>query len=176
MTDTMTKTERSELAGLVRKRERVMKAAASQRAAELMADFESQVSALYSFDQDEIWAEAHKIAEDAVKEANAAIADRCEELGIHREFAPGIHFGWYGRGNNAVAERRAELRGLAKAQVNAAERTAKTEIERHSLEAQTQLVATGLASEAAKLFLEQMPTVETLMPKLDAAQVRGLLK
>ena len=174
--DTMTRGERAELTSLLKKQERVLKSAATQRAAELLAEFEEQISAVYSFDDDETWKEARVIAVQAVAEANKIIAERCEALGIHPEFAPSIESHWYARGSNAVAARRTELRKLAKAQVEAAERTAKTRIEQHSLTAQTQLVSLGLASDAAKLFLENMPTVETLMPRLDVVTIKGLLK
>ena len=39
-----------------------------------------------------------------------------------------------------------------------------------------ELVSFGLASDAAKLFLQRMPTVETLVPRRDAVQIKGLLK
>ena len=174
--DKITKAERTEITSLIRKRERVMKAAAAERAGELMADFETQLSAIYHYDEQDVWREANAIAEEAVKTSNAAIAARCEELGIPSEFAPRLEFGWYGRGSNAIASRRAELRKMAQAQIAMAERSAKTRIEKLSLDAQTELVTAGLISDAAKLFLEQMPTVETLMPRLDAVETRKLLK
>ena len=69
---TMMKGERNDLARLVRQRERLLKTAASQRAAEVLADFERQMGAQYSFDQDEIWKEAHAAAEKAVEAAKTA--------------------------------------------------------------------------------------------------------
>ncbi len=59
MTTAMTKGERSELTSLINQRARVMKAAAAERSAELMADFERQLATVYSFDQDEIWKAAN---------------------------------------------------------------------------------------------------------------------
>ncbi len=175
MTD-MTKTERNDLAGLVRKRERLMKTAASQRSADLLAEFESQLGTIYAFDNDEIWAAAHAAAEDAVKFAQVEIAKRCEDLGIPAEFAPGISLGWYGRGENMSKDRRAELRKMATTRLAAMEKAARTEIEKYSIEAQTELIAGGLTTEAAQAFLTSMPEIETLMPVLDATQVQGLLE
>ena len=45
----MTKSERSELGQLIRKRERVMKAAAAERAAQMIAELDTQSAAIYSF-------------------------------------------------------------------------------------------------------------------------------
>ena len=56
------------------------------------------------------------------------------------------------------------------------EAAAKTEIERISVNAQTELIADNLTSEAAQTLLERMPSTETLMPRLELTQVRGLLE
>src|SRR6267142_1741494 len=50
----MTKSERDDLARLIRNREKVMKSAARERSAELLAEFEQQMASIYSYDQDEI--------------------------------------------------------------------------------------------------------------------------
>lgn len=171
----MTKGERADLTRLVRQRERLMKTLASQRAAELLADFERQMGAIYSFDDDETWKAAHAAADKAVKDAKAVIAQRCEEMGIPKEFAPTINASWWDRGQNAMKERRAELRKMATARTAAQEKSARTEIEKISIQAQTELVAGGLTSEAAQAFLTSMPSVEVLMPALDATQIKGLL-
>src|SRR5690349_5211328 len=110
MTDKMTKTERTELGQLIRKRERVMKTMAAERAAQMLAEFDAQLSAIYSYDDDETWKKAHTEAEKVIEQSNEIIAARCAELGIPKEFAPSLQFGWYGRGENAVKDRRRELR------------------------------------------------------------------
>ena len=51
----MIRSEREDLQRLVRQRERVLKSAAKQRSADLIADFENQMGSEYSFDQDEVW-------------------------------------------------------------------------------------------------------------------------
>ena len=141
----------------------------------VLADFERQLGAIYSFDDDETWAAANTAAKQAVEDAQAVIAERCRELGIPKQFAPNIHMAWYGRGENAVGARRTELRRMATTRIAALEKAARTAIESHSVEAQTELIAGGLTSEAAKLFLTNMPSAETLMPKLDATEIKGLL-
>ena len=170
MTETgmMTRGERDNLSTLVRQRERLLKTLAAQRSAELMADVEAQLARIYDFDEDDTWAAATEVAEEAIKEAQAEIAERCQELGIPPEFAPGIHMGWYRRGSNAINERRVELRRVAKTRIDATEKAAKTAIEQWSLNARTELIAPSLTSDAAKEFLEQLPSVQSLMPELDA--------
>jgi hypothetical protein len=113
----MTKAERAELGQLIRKRERVLKAGASERAAAMLAEFDRQLAAIYAYDDDEVWKRATEMAREAVNEAQRVVQDRCRALGIPPEFAPGLQMSWYGRGQNAVAGRRAELRRLAKSKI-----------------------------------------------------------
>ena len=51
-------------------------------------------------------------------------------------------------------------------------------ISRHwfGVESQTELISDALTSEAAKAFLEQLPSAEALMPMLELKQVQGLLE
>ena len=170
----MTRGERTDLGSLIRRRERLLKTAAKQRALELMADFEKKISAIFSYDDDETWKAAYTSAEQAVAEAKVVIAQRCRELGIPPEFAPDIDVAWYRRGENAASQRRTELRRVAKTEIDALEARAKTEIERVSVEQQTALISDGLTSEAAQAFLEQMPSAENLMPVLDMEQIKTL--
>src|SRR5688572_20805225 len=107
---TMTKGERTELAKLVRQRAKVAKDQAAQRAAELRADFEQQLAAIYKPEDDPIWKQLHARALDVVVEAKEQLAERCRELGIPKSFAPDLNLHWFGRGENAVAQRRSELR------------------------------------------------------------------
>ncbi len=170
----MTRAERTDLGALIRRREKLLKTAAKQRAAELLANFEKQISTIFSYDDDETWKAAFASAEKAVGDAKAVIAEQCRKLGIPPEFAPDLSLGWYGRGENAMSQRRTELRRVAKTEIDALEARAKTEIERVSVEQQTALISDGLTSVAAQAFLEQMPTAENLMPALDMDQIKAL--
>ncbi len=170
----MTRAERTDLGALIRRREKLLKTAAKQRAAELLANFEKQISTIFSYDDDETWKAAFASAEKAVGDAKAVIAEQCRKLGIPPEFAPDLSLGWYGRGENAMSQRRTELRRVAKTEIDALEARAKTEIERVSVEQQTALISDGLTSVAAQAFLEQMPTAENLMPMLDIDQIKAV--
>ena len=171
----MSKGERDDLGRLMRQRAKVARTSADQRAAELLAEFEQQMASVYSFDADEVWKAAHDAAQQVVQEAQARVAKRCAELGIPERFAPSLDVYWYGRGENASKKRRQELRLVAKSRIAALQKQAYAAIERASVEVQTELVAHGLTSDAAKAFLERMPTAEMLMPLLKLEQVEQLL-
>ena len=169
----MTKSERTDVCTLIRRRERIEKTATAQRAAELRADFEQQMAAMYSFDDDEIWKAANLAAKQAAEQAQAIVLARCKELGIPKQFAPGVSTGWHARGENDCASRRAELRKVAMTRIDALEKTARTAIEKRSVELQEQVIVSGLTSDAAVSFLAKLPSVQSLMPQIDA---RSLFK
>ena len=174
MNGALTKSERTDLLRVARLRTKVARTAVEQRAAELMADFERQLASIYHFDQDATWRAAYRKAQEVVEEARSKIADRCAELGIPKEFAPGLDLGWYGRGGNASASRRAELRKVAVTRIEAKKREAYAQIERHSAEIQTELLAIGMSADARRL-LDSMPTAATLLPTLTVSEAELLL-
>jgi hypothetical protein len=170
---TMSVRERSDLQLLLRQREKVLKAAAKQRSAELLADFENHLGQKYAFDQDEVWKKATIAAKAEIEKANRAIAGQCAKLGIPARFAPEIEMHWYSRGENASKERRAELRKMAMTRIAAIESAAIVEIGKATVEAQMIIAASGLASDAAKAFLDRLPPIEGLMPALSYEEVAG---
>lgn len=172
----MTKGEREDLQRLIWQREKVLKSAAKQRSSELFSDFENQLGSIYSFDDDAVWAEAERTANQEVEKANAKIAARAAELGIPKDFAPSVGSVWIERGANMVKARRNELRRMAETRIAAIETKAIVEIELGCLEAQTAIAASGLTSEAARAFLTNLPSVESLMPALSYEAVAGEAK
>jgi hypothetical protein len=170
----MSRAEREELQRLVRQREKVLKSAAKQRSAELIADFENQMGQEYSFDQDETWRQAEEVAKKDVRKAQEKVAARCAALGIPKQFAPSLSLYWAARGyGNRLEKRRVELRRMAQTQITAIEQKAIVQIELSCLDAQTQLATAGLSSDAARAFVERLPSIETLMPRLSFAEVAG---
>lgn len=168
----LTKAERDQLLQIVKKREKVMRASAVERSGVLLAEFDRQSAKIYSFDDDSIWKQATERAKEVVARANEEIAARSAELGIPKEFAPFISMGWIGRNESAIAQRRAELRRAARSKIEAIQLEALTAIERASLAAQEEIVLKGLQNEAAKAFLENMPSLESLMPGISAEELR----
>jgi hypothetical protein len=170
----MTKGEREDLQRLIRQCEKVLKSAAKQRSAELLGDFENQWGSEYSFDDDATWAQAIKAVEREVAKAQALIAARCRELGIPSHFAPTISMHWHHRGyDNLLDDRKKQLRTVAETPIAAIEQKAIVEIELSCLEAQTQIAVSGLASDQARQFIEKLPSIETLMPRLAFAELAG---
>jgi len=172
----MTSRERSDLAALIRQRERVLKTKIKERSRELLAQFEQQAAVIYEYDDDATWSEAVKIAEQEIVKANTKIAERARQLGIPKRYAPRVAFGWIGRNEQyAVQQRRAELRRVAQSKIAALEQAALSKIAEQALQAQTEVVKLGIETQAAKAFLEAMRPLEQLMPPLEVRNVERLL-
>jgi hypothetical protein len=134
------------------------------------------MASIYKPADDPVWHELHADAKRVAVEAQAKIEERSRELGIPERFAPGLNVYWYSRGENAVVQRRAELRKVAQTRLAANAKTAKAQIERRSVEVQTQLVAGGLESDEAREFLASMPQADALMPAVPSvAEIEAAL-
>jgi hypothetical protein len=175
MNQLMTKGDRESLLKVCRLRAKVAKADVVALAAQRKAQFEEQMATIYSYDNDAVWKQAHAAAKSAVEQAKGMIAERCRQLGIPQNFAPGINMYWNDRGENVVAQRRAELRQVGYAKIDQLAKEANVEIDRRSAETQTKLLAAGLDSNEAKAFLEAMPTAAQLMPNVNAAEIQKQL-
>jgi hypothetical protein len=171
----MTKGERDDLVRLIKQRERVAKTAAEQRSAAMLAEFEQQISALHAFDKNDVWSAAVQAAADAATEANEKVDAEAARLGIPEEFRPKISFHWQRRGENEYQARRAELRRVAKAEIEAIEKVARVQIETASVFAQTEVISNGFTSEAALAFLSTLPAIESMMPPLDVSAIQAKL-
>lgn len=169
----ITRSERESLLKLCRQRERLAKAAVGVLAAKRKADFETQLAREFAFDEDRVWKQAYEIVKTTIDQANKDIAKRAAELGIPPEFAPFLRHYWFDRGQNTLRARRAELTKVAHAEIAQLEKDAKCRVEQSSLEIQTRLLTGSLESEAAKRFLEQMPTPEQLIPALTVRNIEG---
>lgn len=172
----LSRNETHDLSMIIKDRVKVLEAHANEQAAKCLSQFEKEIAARYQFDADEVWAEAVAEAQKVVAEAQDKIAKRCEKLGIPAMFAPGLELDWRKRGENMVASRRAELRRIAQATVDAMKKAALTKIMKQSLDLRTQVVAMGLLSPDAKMFLESLAPVEDAMKGLDFAAVELTLE
>ena len=161
----MTKAERLELGKVVRLRAKVAKDDAEAQGRRLLADFEVQLAARYP-ENNPAWAEITATAKHAVEDADAQIAQLCRSFGIPEEFRPGLNCYWHGRGENAEKQRRVELRAVAQREVAARVQTAKVTIDRHAAALLCDLTANGLETDHARAFLEQLPSIDDLMPRL----------
>ena len=172
----LSRNETHDLGMIIKDRLKVLKAYAEEQAAACFADFERKLAAVYAWDQDETWKKAAEQAQAAAQAAQKTVAERCKELGIPKTFAPSIGISWQGRGENALAQRRTELRRVAKSSIEAMKLAAVTKIEKQSLELRTQIVAMGLLSAEAKMFLESLAPIEDAMRSLDFVEVERRLE
>ena len=62
---------------------------------------------------------------------------------------------------------------MARSQIAAIEQKAFVEIEASCLDAQTKLALAGCTSEMARAFIESLPAVDTLMPRLSYSAIAG---
>jgi hypothetical protein len=174
-TTTMMRDERKQLEQIITGRKKVAKFAVQKRKAELLADVERQLATIYRSDE-EAWSDLSAMAKKAVQEADAELAKRCRELGIQEEFRPSISYHWYGRGENALKERRVELRKVAATKIDVMAKTAVLEIETGALDSLSRLIESNLESADAKDFLATIPTVEALMPMVELEQIPEVRK
>ena len=167
--------ETHDLSMIIKDRTKVLRAQADEQAAACLAEFEAKMASQYRFDDDEVWKRATEEAAKAVKKAQDEINARCKVLGIPAIFAPSVTATWQGRGQNMIASRREELRRVAEASVEAMKRAAITRIEQQALDLRTQVVAMGILSAEAKLFLESLAPITDAMQSLDFGEIERRL-
>jgi hypothetical protein len=172
--DKLTRTDRNALLSVVKQRTAVAVAQVDEHCAVLRADFEKKLAAIYKPEDHAVWKEAHERAERLEAEIGQAMQKTFAELGIPPAWAPSISFSWYGRGENYAASRRAELRLVAKTEIDRRAKTAKTELHRRSAEAQERILVAGLTSETAHALLEGLPSVAELLPPLELEAVERI--
>lgn len=165
--------EAHDLSMLIKERTKVLKHHVEEQAARLLADFEREMAAIYKFDDNEIWKAAAEKARGACHAAQKAVEKECERLGIPKNFAPSIDAVWTGRGENALANRRVELRRVAKTAIDAMVKAAITKIEHQGLDLRTQIVAMCVLSPDARLFLESLSPVSESMQSIRFADIEA---
>lgn len=170
---TMTKAERMELAKVVRLRAKVAKDETTAEEKRILADFEAQLAAEYP-EHHPAWEQITATAREAVAVADRQIAALCRQFNIPEEFRPGIRAYWHGRGENAWRERRSELRRVAQTEAAARSAAAKTAIDRQAAQMLEELVSAALSSDQAKDFLQRLPSVDTLMPRLEFTALEAI--
>jgi hypothetical protein len=171
----LSRAETHDLGMIIKERTKVLKQHIDSEGTRLLADFEKQIAAQFTFDQDEVWKKAAEDALEAVRAADKLIGDRCEKLGIPRTFRPGLSISWHGRGENMLKERRTELRNVAKAEVKAMMSAAAMKVEREALDLRTQVVSLGLVTDEAQAFLQTMRPVDTVMHELQFGAILAKL-
>jgi DNA primase len=166
----MSANERTELAKLLRARGRVVRNQIDAQKAVQLAKVEQQLAAK-SDKYDDAWKELAVEVDEKIKQLDKQIVASCHDRGIPQQFRPQACLSWYGRGENASKERRAELRRMAQTTIEARAKTAKVQVDQKEAEVLGQIVLAGLTSEEAKRFITTMPTIEALMPQIELSEL-----
>ena len=148
----------------------MLRACVDDRAAACLADFDRKLAEKYAFDE-KLWDQIGQAAQDILIDASVKLHGKCKELGLPGQYAPAIELAWAGRGQTAVDAYRAALRRMAKTTIEAMAKRAMTKIEHMSLDLRTQVVAMGLLSADAKLFLESLAPIDETMRSLEFSEV-----
>ena len=167
--DALTRAERTDLQRVARMRAKVARNGIDAAKAERLHVFERELQARYGAD-DAALADLTAQAEAQVRAVDEELAKRCEAMGIRPEFRPSLRVWWSSAGENSSKDRQAELRKLARLELDAMGKAAKQRIDAAELETVTAIVAVGLGSQAREL-LEAMPTVDELLPALEVEAI-----
>lgn len=168
----MTKADRANLERLARKQGKVDQARVAERVEWLKADVEDQLTVKYKFD-DSLWTDVTSKAHAKFAEWDAEIAAICRDQGLPEDMRPRLTLGWSSRGEQGLASRRAELRKLAYARIEALAASAKVTVEANVVAIERELIVGGLEStEAARFAVESMPTADQLMPQVDVDELK----
>jgi hypothetical protein len=170
---TMTAAERNALLKMIARNARVAAADVDSLAAERYADFERQAT--------KIWEAQDLGIKQLIDDANAQIApviaqirqlitDRCDEMGVLAELRPCVgdvrfHQPW------VLKDRKAELRRTTKADIDAARKRAKVEIERSRSQIEARVLTSAITSDEGRAILEQLPSADALLPPVDVQAI-----
>ena len=122
--DKLTRAQSADLQKLTRMIARNARDGIEAFKAQRLLAFERELQERYEVDN-AAWAELTAEAEATVGRIDAEIAERCKALGIRPEFRPRISASWYRAGENGSKERQAELRKLARLELDAMGKAAK---------------------------------------------------
>lgn len=171
----ITKGERSELAGLIKRRFKVLRADVEARRAELEAELEDRIAAKFS-EEDKAWNDAMFLIQEAAREANRKANDILRGLNIDAYDSSREYEIVTARDVRQPKAERNVLRANGSKRINAQVKSALLQLDRQEADLLTRLVATGLESEEARAFLGEIPTVSTLVPADRLLQLEQQLK
>lgn len=165
----MNKTERIELAKLVKQQFRVLKAEVAQRKAEMLVDIERQIAERYH-DEDVAWAEAARIGSGIVEEANRKVNDTFHELVGPAFVRHTIVRAWM---PDKPTEHRSALRREAQRRVEADTKAALVRVERQEADLLRNLAIDLIESDEAKAFLAGIPDAAQLVEPPAMAEIEA---
>lgn len=171
----MTAAERNALQSLAKMNARVAKADVDAVVSARWCEFENELARDWSSDElkvTELVAEAN----ERIKAINAEIDRQCDELGVRSELRPRL-ISYLHSSPRLAGERQIEIRRKARAELDAAGKRAKVEIDRQTAAVCADIIRTGLTSVEASEMLGRVASPESLVPTLAVreleASVRG---
>ncbi len=170
----MTKAERSELRSLIRQQFKVLRGDLGVREAELLVGVEQDVVARFA-DRDVAWEEVLHVAGEASRACDRAINDALYAKGfIKREGSEQVFT------SVRLSERppdlgRAQLRAEAQIGITAKVKAARHELDRREADLLRRLTLDALESDAARGFLDAIPSVGDLVPVTRLAELEASL-
>ena len=158
---------------ILHQRKRVTKAEAADLAVTLKTEFDELLTRKFDFGTTALWAEAEKIATEAAAEAEKTVAERCEKLGVPREFAPGItSVGW--RGPSLVEDRKSELRRVARTLIEIRLKATARAIEKHTLAAMQKIVRPAITARDVQAVMDDTLRLDELMRPIGFEEAEAL--
>jgi len=167
----ITKTERTELARVVRQQFKVLRAEVDQRRAELYAEMDAEIAKRHSGSDAALEQVAH-VAQEAEREANRRINDAIRQLfagdanpipdgydGIFVRFDEGALKGRFARALPKQVDRQAMTQ-----EIEARVRGASTRLARQEADLLRQLAEGAIEGDEARAFLAAIPTIGELIP------------
>jgi len=162
---------------ILRANVKVAKASILHRAGELKAAYDVQLNTLYPPSGDPVWNAEYQAALAEWKPRAERIQARAIELGIGTRFRPRLSPpDWIYGDEQLFKSLRIERRRIAHEQIDAKLKWDVQELERKSAATQLELISNGFVTEAAREFMQKLPTPDQLTPPLRVEELVALIE
>ncbi len=146
----------------------------------LIEEFEINLNVTYPPSGDPVWMDALNRVVKEYEIQRARVEARCRELNIPAKFRPALlRPGWSSSWKSSCSDfedLRVEMRRLANIQADNIIKSMLAQLETDSANIQYELAIHGCVTDAARQFLANLPTVESLIPKLRLSEVEALIE
>jgi hypothetical protein len=176
----MTKSEIENISRALRAKVKAAETAIKALGPKLLTEFEVQLNVTYPPCGDPVWMKAVNEVQKTYEIKRAIVEARCEELRIPERFRPELTPpGWVASWKSSAPDfkdYRAEMRRLAAIQIDDMIKGRLAQLEMDSANIQYELALQGSITDAAKQFLANLPSIESLIPKLKVAEVEAMIE
>lgn len=175
MTEKMTRADQASLRSLIRQRFKVLRADVAAREAELHQELAARVTAADA-GRDKEWNDALFLISEAAKEGNRKANDALRALGWPELDLDGKEYEIVTARSVGRPDRRKqhEMKAEGQAKISARVRKALADLDRIEADVLTDLTIRTLDSDAARQFLESIPTVGDLVPAERLLAIAGI--